>query len=67
MYSGGGATAVRAREVWTWYTRAAAGHARDLSLTALAPAAFLYAALAISAGLTVVLAAGQIRALQRRN
>ena len=63
MYSGGGATAVRARDVWTWYTHAAAAHARDLSLTALAPAVWLYGALLISAGLTVAVAARQIREL----
>jgi hypothetical protein len=63
MYSGGGAAAMRTRDVWRWYTHGAAAHAADLSLTALAPAPWLHAGLLVSVSLTVALAALLVRAL----
>ena len=65
MYSGGGSSAMRARDVWNWWTHDAAAHARTLSLTALAPAAWLYAGLAVALALTVGVWALQIRGLVR--
>jgi hypothetical protein len=63
MYSGGGSAAMRARDVWNWYAHSAAAHSRDLSLSALTPAAWLYAGLLVSITLTVVLSTLLIRAL----
>jgi hypothetical protein len=65
MYSGGGSAAMRVRDVWNWWTHGAAAHARDLSLTALAPAAWLHAGLVASLALTVVLSGLLIRALAK--
>jgi hypothetical protein len=65
MYSGGFSSAMRARDVWNWWTRGAAAHARTLSLTALAPAAWLYAGLAMALALTVAVWTLQIRALAK--
>jgi hypothetical protein len=62
LYSGRGATPMRGREVWTWYAHAAA-HFRDLSLTALAPAGWLYFGMALSVALAVTLAAARTREL----
>jgi hypothetical protein len=66
MYSGGGSAAMRGRDVWNWYAHGTAAHSRDLSLSALAPAAWLYAGLLISITLTVVLSTVLIRALAIR-
>ena len=63
LYSGGGSAPMRLRDVWTWYAHGAASHARDLSLTALAPAAWLYVGMLVSVGLTIVLGARLVRAL----
>ena len=63
MYSGGPTFAMRARDVWNWYAHGAAAHARDLSLTALAPAAWLYAGMALSVALTAWLGGRLMRAL----
>ncbi len=56
LYSGGGATPMRVREVWNWYAHGAAEHARELSLLALLPAAVLYAGMVVSVGLALGLA-----------
>lgn len=66
MYSGGGAAVSRGRDVWNWYAHGAAAHSRDLSLSALAPAAWLYAGLLISITLAGVLSTLLIRALAIR-
>jgi hypothetical protein len=66
MYSGGGAAVRRWRDVWDWYTRSAAAHSRDLSLSALAPAAWLYVGLLISIALTAVLGVLLIRGVLYR-
>lgn len=63
MYSGRGADPMRAHQVWGWWTHDAAPHARDLSLTALAPAGWLYMGMAASVALTIALAAATIRQL----
>ena len=63
LYSGNGSAAIRARDVWNWYAHNAAAHARDLSLTAMAPAPWLYAGLLVSVTLTVALGALLVRAL----
>jgi hypothetical protein len=63
MYSGGGSAAMRARDVWNWYSHDALAHSRDLSLTALAPAVWLHTGLLVSVTLTVILGARLIRAL----
>ena len=65
MYAGGFSSAVRARDVWNWWTHAAAAHSRTLSLTALAPAAWLYAGLVVALALTVAVWGMQIRALMK--
>ena len=65
LYSGGGSAAMRAKDVWNWYGHDAAAHARDLSLTALAPAAWLYAGLLVSAALTVALVVLLVRRLAK--
>ena len=66
MYSGGGSAARRARDVWNWYAHSAAAHSRDLSLSAMAPAAWLYAGLLISITFTAVLGTLLVRALAMR-
>jgi len=66
MYSGSGSAARRARDVWNWYAHSAAAHSRDLSLSALAPAEWLYAGLLISITFTAVLGTLLIRALAMR-
>lgn len=53
MYAGGFSSAMRAREVWNWWAHSAAARAHTLSLTALAPAAWLYAGLVVALALTV--------------
>lgn len=63
MYSGSGASPMRLRDVWTWYTSHAASRASDLSLLALAPAPFLYAGLIASSMLGVSLCALILRRL----
>ena len=63
VYSGGGSAATRARDVWNWYAHGAARRAGDLSLTALGPAAWLYAGLLVSVALTAVLGAWSIGAM----
>jgi hypothetical protein len=65
MYAGGFSSAMRARDVWNWWTHAAAAHARTLSLTALAPAAWLYAGLLVALALTVTGWGMQVRALMK--
>jgi hypothetical protein len=52
MYAGGFSSAIRARDVWNWWMHSAAAQARTLSMTALAPAAWLYAGLAVALSLT---------------
>jgi hypothetical protein len=54
---------MRARDVWRWWAHGAAAHAHDLSLTALAPAPWLYAGMVVSVALTVWLGVGRILAL----
>jgi hypothetical protein len=66
MYSGGGAAVRRWRDVWNWYAHSAAMRSRDLSLSALAPAAWLNAGLLISITLTAVLSVLLIRGLAVR-
>jgi hypothetical protein len=66
MYSGGGSSAVRVREVWAWWTHDAAAHARVLSVTSLAPAAWLYAGLAVALVITVGVWGLVMRALRDR-
>jgi hypothetical protein len=63
LYSGGGTAPMRARDVWAWYTHGA--HAAELSLTALAPAAWLYAGMVVSIVMAVGLAVVRIRELAR--
>jgi hypothetical protein len=63
MYSGAGAAPMRMHDVWNWYVRGAAAHARDLSLLALAPAPWLYSGLLISLTLSILLGAAIIRDL----
>jgi hypothetical protein len=66
MYSGGGASPMRVREVWNWWTHGAVVHAQDLSLLALAPASWLYGGLVVSVtlcllvGVAVILDLNQI-------
>ena len=61
LYSGANAAPMRAREIVAWYAHDAAEHSRDLSLTALAPAGWLYAGMAVSVLLALLLAALTIR------
>ncbi len=63
MYAGGESSPMRARDVWRWWAHGAAAHAHDLSLTALAPAPWLYAGMVVSVALTVWLGVGRILAL----
>jgi hypothetical protein len=63
MYSGAGAAPMRMRDVWDWYAHQAAAHTRDLSLLALAPAAWLYLGLVISLTLSIFLSAAILRDL----
>ena len=65
LYSGASPAPMRAREIVAWYAHGAAEHARDLSVTALAPAGWLYAGMAVSVLLTLVLAALAIRELAK--
>lgn len=60
MYAGGFSSAMRAGEVWNWWMHS---HALTLSVTALAPAAWLYAGLAIALALTFAVWALVIKAL----
>jgi hypothetical protein len=60
MYSGGGSSAIRLREAWNWRVDT---HA--LSQTALAPAAWLYAGLAVAVALTVGAAVAVVLSLNR--
>jgi hypothetical protein len=53
IYAGGGAGAMRAKDLWNWWVRGAAEHAHVLSTTALAPAGWLYAALVVALALTI--------------
>lgn len=65
MYSGGGAAPMRMHDVWNWYAHGAAARSHDLSLTALAPASWLYVGLIISVLLSIALSAAIIRDLSR--
>ena len=65
MYSGGGSSAMRFKDAWNWWAHGAAVHARDLSVTALAPAVWLYAGLAVAVALTIAAWVGVMKALGR--
>jgi hypothetical protein len=66
MYAAGDTAPMHFHEVWSWYMHAAGAHMNDLSLLALAPSPLLYAGLLLSIFLTIILAAGTIRALSRQ-
>jgi hypothetical protein len=63
MYSGGGSAPMRLRDVSNWYAHGAAAHMRDLSLTALAPASWLYGGLFVAVTLTIWMSVAVIRDL----
>jgi len=63
MYSGAGTSPMRMRDLWNWYAHGAIVRAHDLSLVALVPAPLLYAGLAVSVVLCVLLSAAVIRDL----
>ena len=64
LYSGSESGSMRIRDIGAWYSHGAWAHAHDLSLTALAPASLLYAALAASLLLTWWLAFHLLRGLK---
>ena len=63
MYSGGGSAPMRMRDVWNWYAHGV--HSGVLSVTAMAPAGWLYVGMAVSIGLAVGLGAYVIRGVNR--
>jgi hypothetical protein len=65
MYASGLSSSMRARDAWNWWTHDTAAHARNLSETALAPAGWLYAALALALALTAAVWGLVMRALAK--